>query len=296
MACSARIRVRSSYTRADGTNQVYLQVIISRVVKWLPLDLHWPAKFFDEAAGRALPRRRGDKEADDVNLQAGQELSRVTKIFVEWRLREQDLTMPEFPKEFNSKLNRDNFCDYFATKLGERWSSEEITDLSYKTQRATLRKPQEFAPDLPFANLKSWQFAKKFDLWLEKKKGSGPNTRWARHKDVKTYLHLAEKDNIRFDWSFVDGFPNRQNAPENTDFRGRFLIPFCELLSVTNCFLAALRPASVSLHLLFSSLRPLEQLRPVANFLPTLQPYLLPPNSTFSYSPPFHHETFPTLL
>jgi site-specific recombinase XerD len=204
MACSARVRVRSTYTRADGTNQVYLQLIIQRVVKWLPLDLHWPAKHFDEAAGKALPRRRGDKEADDLNLQAGQELARVNRIFVDWRLREQELTMPEFLKAFSSKLNRGNFCDYFETKLSERWSSGEITDLSYKTQRATLRKVQEFNPTLPFSNLKPGQFAKKFDLWLEKVKGSSANTRWARHKDVKTYLHLAEKDNIRFDCPYED--------------------------------------------------------------------------------------------
>jgi site-specific recombinase XerD len=204
MACSARIRVRSSYTRADGTCQVHLQVIIARKPKWLPLDLHWPAKFFDQVAGKALPRKRGDKEADDLNLQAGQELSRANNIFVEWRLRGQDLTMEEFLKDFNSKLNRGCFCDYYSSKLEERYRTEEISELSYKAQRATLRKVQEFAPTLPFANLKAQGFAKKFDLWLEKKKGSGPNTRWARHKDVKTYLHLAEKDNIRFDCPYED--------------------------------------------------------------------------------------------
>jgi len=204
MACSAKIRVRSTYTRADGTSQVHLQIIIARQPKWLPLDLHWPAKFFDQAAGQALPRRRGDKEADDVNLQAGQELSRATNIFVEWRLRGQELTMADFLKEFNSKLSRGNFCDYFQTKLDERHRTEEISELSYKAQLATLRKVREFCPELPFANMKATSFAKRFDLWLEKKKQCNANTRWARHKDVKTYLHLAQKDNIRFDWPYED--------------------------------------------------------------------------------------------
>jgi len=204
MACSARVRVRTSYTRADGTSQVHLQVIIARQPKWLPLDLHWPAPFFDQVAGLAQPRRRGDKDAADLNLQAGQELARANNIFVEWRLRGQDLTVDDFLKDFHSKLNRGNFCDYYAQKLEERHNSEEIGPLSYNAQRATLRKLVEFSPNLPFANLKAQGFAKKFDLWLEKKKGSGPNTRWARHKDVKTYLHLAEEDNIRFDWPYQD--------------------------------------------------------------------------------------------
>lgn len=205
MACSARLRVRASYVRADGTSQVYLQIIINRALKWLPLDLYWPAKHFDNSGtGEALPRRRGDKELADLNLQAGQELARANNIFVEWRLRNQDLTLDEFLKEFNSKLNRGNFCDYYHQKLEERYRSEEISDLSYKAQRATLRKLLEFSRELPFANLKAQGFAKKFDLWLEKKKGSSANTRWSRHKDVKTYLHLAQKDSIRFDWPYED--------------------------------------------------------------------------------------------
>ncbi|RZK33506.1 MAG: hypothetical protein EOO57_13050 [Hymenobacter sp.] len=114
------------------------------------------------------------------------------------------MTLAEFLKEFNSKLNRGNFCDYFEQKLNERWSSGEISDLSFVAQRAILRKLLEFNPDLSFANLEAGEFAKKFDLWLEKKKGSSPNTRWARHKDVKMYLHLAEKDNIRFDWPYEE--------------------------------------------------------------------------------------------
>ena len=204
MACSARIRVRASYVRADGTSQVYLQVIIARQVKWVPLDLYWPANFFDPDSGLALPRRRGDKQVADVNLQAGQELARATNIFVEWRLRGQDVTLADFLKEFNSQLNRGNFCDYFQQKLAERHRSEEIGELSYAAQRATLRKLREFCPDLPFANLKAMGFAKKFDLWLEKKKQCSPNTRWSRHKDVKTYLRLAQKDNIRFDSPYED--------------------------------------------------------------------------------------------
>ena len=75
MASSARVRARSGYTRADGTNQVHLQVIINGVPKWLPLELHWPAVYFDQVAGLALPQKTRDKKAqaaaDDVNLQAG---------------------------------------------------------------------------------------------------------------------------------------------------------------------------------------------------------------------------------
>ena len=209
MACSARVRVRTNYTRVDGTSQVYLQLIINGVVKWLPLELHWPITHFDQASGLALPQKGRDKKAqaaaDDINLQAGKELARVNGIFVRWRLSEQELTMPEFLKEFNNKLSKTNFCDYYQTKLDERYRTEEISELSYKAQRASLRKLKEFNALLPFVNLKATDFARKFDLFLEKKKKSGANTRWARHKDIKTYLNLAaDKDNIRFDDPYKD--------------------------------------------------------------------------------------------
>ena len=203
MACSARVRVRTSYVRADGTSQVYLQVIIERVPRWLALELHWPAGHFDQAAGLALPQRARDKAAAaaaaDLNMQTGQQLTRANDIFVRWRLAGQQLTMSEFLKEWNNKLSKTNFCDYYAAKLHERWRTEEISEASFKTQRATLRKLIEFNPTLPFLNLRAQRFPRKFDLFLEKQKKSGRSTRWARHKDVKTYLHLAQKDNIRFD-------------------------------------------------------------------------------------------------
>jgi hypothetical protein len=63
MACSARVRVRTNYARTDGTSQVYLQLIINREVKWLPLELHWPLSYFDQAAGLATPQKARDKNA-----------------------------------------------------------------------------------------------------------------------------------------------------------------------------------------------------------------------------------------
>ena len=101
MTCAARIRVRTSYTCANGTSQGRLLVIISSQPKWLPLNLHWLAQSFDQTTGTALPRRRGDKDAADSNLQAGQELARATSIFAEWHLRGQDLTMADFLKDFH---------------------------------------------------------------------------------------------------------------------------------------------------------------------------------------------------
>ncbi|RZK33507.1 MAG: hypothetical protein EOO57_13055 [Hymenobacter sp.] len=82
MSCSTRLRLCDDYTRVDGS-MLHLLVIIHRQKKCIPLELHWPAKYFNKESGQALPRRRGDREADDLNLQAGQKLARANNIFVE---------------------------------------------------------------------------------------------------------------------------------------------------------------------------------------------------------------------
>jgi hypothetical protein len=53
MGASARIRVRKS-ARADGTNQVQLQVVLDREPIFIALKIHWPALLVDKAFLRAL--------------------------------------------------------------------------------------------------------------------------------------------------------------------------------------------------------------------------------------------------
>jgi hypothetical protein len=68
---------------------------------------------------------------------------------------------------------------------------------------------QAFRAQIPFYSLGP-DFADDFHTYLLKHVAS-VNTRWGRHKDVKTYLAWAKKERIKFEHPYQD-FKN-QSAP-----------------------------------------------------------------------------------
>ncbi|WP_182626861.1 hypothetical protein [Myroides sp. NP-2] len=45
---SFKIFIKKDYTRADGTNALYIQLILDRVIKRIPLTIFVPIKDFDK--------------------------------------------------------------------------------------------------------------------------------------------------------------------------------------------------------------------------------------------------------
>jgi integrase len=201
---SAKLRIRTDYVQNDGRSSIFLDVRVAPGPdgrKKIPLEIFWPVALFDAPSGKCLPQGPQDEQCEANNLLLGQKLGRANDVFVEYRLRKQPLTIERFLYEFENPLSKTDFLLYFEQKLTERLRLKVITQSSYDVQARALTRVREFAGGklaiLPFFSLdRTW--AQKFDTWLKNTYGNGLNTRWARHKDVTTYLHLAELDEIQF--------------------------------------------------------------------------------------------------
>lgn len=229
MGYSAKLVLRRP-VRRDGTCQVRLQVVLHRKPLPLGLGVSWPPDFFDESAGRCLAtlpkERRGPdyraqlavaeawaggaaalaQRADDYNLVLGQAQGKANRIFVEYRLSNNPLNPERFLEEFNTEGNKTDFVVYFYQKIIERHRKGKIADNTRKNHLSTWRALKAFRPEIPFYTL-SPDFADDFKAYLDKNVRS-LNTRWARHKDVKTYLALARRAKIKFEDPY-DGFRNQ---------------------------------------------------------------------------------------
>jgi integrase len=160
-----------------------------------PIDAYWYESHFDQTTGQALPRHRGDTAAGDVNLLAGAALAKANEILMRFRAASTEPTPDEFRREYASTLNKVDFVAYFAAKAWERFRAGEIQQLTYDTQMSSYRVLVGFAgkKKLPFAALSRLNFATKFEAYMVRQ-GHRPTTRWARHKDMKTYLKLAQHE------------------------------------------------------------------------------------------------------
>ena len=75
---------------------------------------------WEVAASTVLPRHRGNKEADDGNLEISQTQGEANGILVRYRLPDAEPTLDDFCHEHQNSLSRTNFIPYFTGKVWER--------------------------------------------------------------------------------------------------------------------------------------------------------------------------------
>jgi integrase/recombinase XerD len=184
--------------KKDGSAALYLRVTINRQSKKIPVKISWPVNQWDEAKQVCRPRHKADKECDDINLILRDTLARATEIFVQYRLRRLGLSIDTFLKEFNSNFNRDNFLVYYEQKMKNRLRDGEISSGSFRIHLTTLNHLKTWKKEILFSELTD-KSAIEFEAWLKRKTGcQSKNARWCQHKNFKTYLNSAKRDNINF--------------------------------------------------------------------------------------------------
>ena len=197
--CSARIVYNKQRVRADGTVLLYLRVIIDSKRKDIDLKVYWPAARFDVKNGRCLPMDKKCEKHKDLNVILSDAQAKAAEIFVQYRLRRLDLSLPIFLREYHSNVSRNDFLAYYEKRMLERCRLGEINDESVRTQTVTLNHLKAWKTTLLFSDLNN-RTAAQFDSYLLRKTGAKSiNARWGQHKNFKTYLNQAKKrDNIGF--------------------------------------------------------------------------------------------------
>jgi integrase/recombinase XerD len=194
MANSASAYLNSKRVRKDGMAAIYLRVIIHRKIQYINLDVSWyPSLFFDGEC-----RKFGKVKPDDINLIISDALAKASEIFIQYRLRRIPLSMEAFLREFKTNLNKDDFLVYYKNKMMQRLKEGEIESSSRRSHEVTLNHLRNWKKVLLFSELDD-RTAFNFERYLVKKTGSqSMNSRWGQHRNFKTYLNAAKRDNIEF--------------------------------------------------------------------------------------------------
>jgi integrase/recombinase XerD len=201
MGYSAKILQRSKYSKSDGTAAIYLQVIIDRKVKFIHLDLFWPLDKFDQASGSCKKRTAKDQDVGEMNIILQDCQHKANQIFKRHLLQNKKLTIDRFDAEYRTGSNDQSFTIYLETKSRDRLKNGEISYTTYQNHLKTLTKLKAYKKDVSFADMDE-RWAYEFDAWMQrtiKSRGNTQNTRWAQHKNIKTYLHQAQREDIQYE-------------------------------------------------------------------------------------------------
>lgn len=177
----------------DGTVLLYLRVIVNRQRKDIDLKIRWKADRFDQNKGRCLPTSTEDSNCNDYNIILMDAEAKATEIIVKYRLKRLDLSLDLFLKEYHSQISTEDFYLYFEKKLNQRYRAGEIEETTRNNHLGTLRKLKEWKPKLSFSELNA-KTAQNFDSWmLRKTPCKSLNGRACHHKNFKTYIGFANR-------------------------------------------------------------------------------------------------------
>ncbi|GAA4341637.1 site-specific integrase [Mucilaginibacter gynuensis] len=195
--------VAQAHTRADGTNTIYLRVIIDQAKKEYNLKVFWPKAHFDETKQEALPRHKNDMDVASVNMVINEAKGRANRIKIRYFGENKPLTLDLFTREFENYESRDNFIFYWTNKINEKFASGELGSSTVTRHNTNLERFKEFANCGDFFSISDIrpELILKYQAWLRKKLKY--NTVVNALKTLQTYLNAASADGFSVEDPFV---------------------------------------------------------------------------------------------
>lgn len=178
----------TGYVRNDKTFRIYHFIrLYKRRVK-LPGNVYVPEELWSEKLGKAVGK---SKKVRDINFLLEKERSQLNEILIRYRLSGRELSPERLKKEFANPEIYNDFIGWLDKTIAER---KDIVESTKQVHRTLLDDIKHFRKSLLFADV-DYGFLKQFDNYL-KKNGNRINTRNKKFRALKSYLRIAEKDEL----------------------------------------------------------------------------------------------------
>lgn len=181
----------------DGTVLLYLQAFINGQRTKKSIGITVDAKKFDKERGLM---RGEEKESTDLNIILRNKIARANSIAAKYRILEEmsgiSLTKKTFEKEFFANTtSKGEFLTWYDSRMRYRYTKKIVEFNTYKAERTTLKKLQEYREEIFFAELNK-KFMEEFNNWLIRVKNNSQNTRWNHFKHLKCYITEAKREGL----------------------------------------------------------------------------------------------------
>jgi integrase/recombinase XerD len=180
------VYIGDGYIKQNGKARVYLIAYVNQKKCRFNTGISIRPEDWDPEKNKI---RITHPDAKNFNLVIASAISRLTNIFVKYKLQNIPLTASLLRKEYDSGSEARPFYSFLENAILER--KGEITDSSIKQHLAMMSKLQEYAPELMFSEIDP-EFLKSFNRWLITKKKNSQNTRHNTLKNLKAYLNIAK--------------------------------------------------------------------------------------------------------
>lgn len=184
----------------NGVASVRFYVSANGGHDYINTGVSWTVEDIDTENCVLLRGSASQKQYNDATEKINSLLSKINKVFE----REPNTGAKDVKHKLEEKTANTDFIRYAQQKAFERQQSKEIEYRTYQTQMASINKVQEYCKVLPFSKI-SVQWLEGWKAYLVGL-GHERNTIWSRLKDIRTYMNLARKEKILFEYPFGGDF------------------------------------------------------------------------------------------
>lgn len=190
--------IKKEAVKQNGTAAIYLQVFINRQRKRISLNLFVAPKDFDAKKQRVKGKTQ---LAKDLNLILENTEAVINSIRINYRLSSRNMTMQDFLEDFNNPTAKTDFITFYEKELSKQLENKQIKPSTHRQQKTTLTKLKKFKSVIPFYELDE-DFVTDFTAFLRTKEKNLPITIHTSLKNIKKFVHLANKKRINTPLSY----------------------------------------------------------------------------------------------
>jgi len=176
----------NGFVREDETSALYVQVFLNSERKKIPLNISVRHSEFDKKKQRV-------KKNNDFNLIIEKALSDLHQIELEYRLKNMALNIETLMKEYFNPSPKIDFIKFYEYELENQ--KKILKASSYKQQKSVLKKLKTYRSNLFFSDF-TLNFLEEYKKYMTNTLKNKPLTVFGSIKNIKKYLHLAEKSGL----------------------------------------------------------------------------------------------------
>ncbi|NQY28071.1 MAG: site-specific integrase [Flavobacteriaceae bacterium] len=192
------VSIRKDRINKYGTSSIYIMIRVNQKSKKLFTGVSVSLKSFDSSKGRVKGK---SQTAKDFNLIIEKLLSDINKIEVEYRLSGSYLDLDTLIKELTNPTPKFDFIKFWEMQMEVQ--KKILKNSTYNQQMSSLRKLKKWKKVIPFSIIND-TFIPEIEVWCKKKLGNENTTVSTLIKNIKKYLHLANKQGIKTPLTYDD--------------------------------------------------------------------------------------------
>lgn len=193
-----KVKIKDDYIRADKTSALYVQVFLNKRKKIFPLNISIPIEHFDKVKQRVSNKNKNHK---DFNIIIEKFLADLNTIEINYRLSGVSLDVEKLSHEINNPTSFIDFILFWEEELLRQ--KDLLKPGTYRQQTTALNKLKEYKSSILFHEI-THEFISDLAKYFKVQKKNQPNTIASLMKNIKKYLHCAEKKGIRLQINHED--------------------------------------------------------------------------------------------